>query len=225
MRLAKDKDGARTTAYWKAEGWCPTCGERVIPKVGDINIPHWAHQSRSDCDPWSEPESEWHLGWKALVPAEQQEVVMGPHRADIVTRTGRVVELQHSSLDPSQIWERERFYHTRGITWLWDARECAKNIYLREKDGGGYVTFRWVWPRKRIAKCRQPVFLDLGDDRILHLKQMHTEGMCGGWGYLITRSRFIREVLEVKDEYDTERLIVSALELFVPPDDTHLQGL
>ena len=29
--------------------------------------------------------TEWHLGWQRAVPPERREVVIAPHRADIVT--------------------------------------------------------------------------------------------------------------------------------------------
>ena len=38
---------------------CPMCGGKVIAKCGDIMSWHWAHEA-SDCDTWSEGESDWH---------------------------------------------------------------------------------------------------------------------------------------------------------------------
>ncbi|HSW93780.1 MAG TPA: competence protein CoiA family protein, partial [Gammaproteobacteria bacterium] len=67
---------------------CPNCRQTVIPKCGEINIWHWAHKNRFDCDKWSEGETEWHLKYKALFPANQVEVSIThdsrKHRADIV---------------------------------------------------------------------------------------------------------------------------------------------
>jgi hypothetical protein len=45
---------------------------------------------------------------------------MGPHRADVVTASGGVVELQHSAISPEVITEREEFYGER-MAWVFDA--------------------------------------------------------------------------------------------------------
>jgi hypothetical protein len=63
--------------------------------------------------------TEWHLGWQRAVPPERREVVMGPHRADIVTATGGVVEIQHSPIPAGVIGEREAFYGDR-MLWIFD---------------------------------------------------------------------------------------------------------
>lgn len=36
---------------------------------------HWAHKGRLPCDPWWEPETEWHRMWKDYFPSQNQEVV------------------------------------------------------------------------------------------------------------------------------------------------------
>jgi len=67
--------------------------------------------------------TEWHLGWQAAVPAERREVVMGAHRADIVTVSGGVIEIQHSAISPTVIAEREEFYGDR-MAWIFDATQA-----------------------------------------------------------------------------------------------------
>jgi hypothetical protein len=98
----------------------PPCGYGCRPKCGEVNIWHWAHHARGDCDPWSEPVTEWHLGWQAAVPPERREVVIGSHRADIVTASGGVVEIQHSPITAAVIAAREEFYGSR-MAWIFDA--------------------------------------------------------------------------------------------------------
>lgn len=48
---------------------------------------------------------------------------MGPHRADVVTASGGVVELQHSAISPEVITEREEFYGER-MAWIFDATKA-----------------------------------------------------------------------------------------------------
>ena len=45
---------------------------------------------------------------------------MGPHRADIVTASGGVVEIQHSPISVDVITEREEFYGEH-MAWIFDA--------------------------------------------------------------------------------------------------------
>lgn len=99
---------------------CPCCKAEVIAKCGTMVVQHWAHRS-SDCDPWSEPESEWHQFWKAAAaPPERREVVIGPHRADAMLESGIVVEIQRSPLSVKEIAEREAFYadNCGGMVWV-----------------------------------------------------------------------------------------------------------
>lgn len=169
---------------------CPLCKSPVRAKCGQIIAWHWAHISSIDCDTWAEADSEWHRSWQSLVPIERREVTMGNHRADIVTFNGNVVEVQHSTLSPEEIREREDFYGV-GMAWIFDAREAfaEERLDLRRKPNPDpdYRTFRWKHPRKSIRECRRPVFLDLGNDQILRIGHIYTKAPCGGWGHLFTR--------------------------------------
>jgi hypothetical protein len=149
--------GEKTEAFPGARGTCPGCGGETIAKCGALKIWHWAHVG-DDCDPWHEPESAWHLGWKNEAPSAQCEVVIGQHRADIVGKDGTVVELQHSAIPPADIAARERFYGR--MIWLFDAAPFAENVSLRIR--GSYTTFRWRWPRKTHGEITRPLFWDFG---------------------------------------------------------------
>jgi competence protein CoiA len=207
-----DTASGRAEASPGLEGTCPSCGHPCRPKCGNINVWHWAHHAGADCDPWSEPMTEWHLGWQRAVPPERREVVKGPHRADIVTASGGVVEIQHSPVSDDVIAEREEFYGYQ-MAWIFDAtkvditvepapavlantpcgcanKQCAR-IWLRpgtvcrcQHEGcagrmakrqwklSPEVRFRWKYARRSVAACRRPVFLDLGQDRVLRLPEL-----------------------------------------------------
>ena len=109
------------------QGTCPACGHPVRPRCGQVRIWHWAHHAHADCDPWSEPMTEWHLGWQRAVPPERREVVMGPHRADIVTVSGGVVEIQHSPIPADVIGERETFYGDR-MLWIFNCTRAEITV-------------------------------------------------------------------------------------------------
>lgn len=86
---------------------------------------------------------KWHTEWQAEVPAERREVTIGRHRADAVTLSGWVVEIQHSYLSLLEADRRERDYGL-GI-WIVD------------------MTGRQSAPPFATAVRRWKVFLDYGD--------------------------------------------------------------
>ena len=125
MLYATDEHQKKVTATPRSKGICPICKANVVSKCGEINIWHWAHQAKIDCDNWHEPETEWHLKWKSLFPKESVEVTRGEnnqHRADILTENGVVIELQHSSISSSEIRKREEFYGGK-MLWVIDGTE------------------------------------------------------------------------------------------------------
>ncbi len=86
---------------------------------------------------------KWHSEWQAEVPAERREVTLGRHRADVVTPSGWVVEIQHSYLSVLEADRRERHY--------------GLGIWIVDMDG------RQSPPPWTKAVRRWKVFLDYGD--------------------------------------------------------------
>ena len=161
MRLADTPDGVRE-ATKHAVGVCPSCRAPVIPKCGPIVTWHWAHEAQ-DCDPWAEPETEWHLGWKRL--ADRSEVVMRQHdqihRADIVTAAGVVVELQSQYLDVASIRAREAFYGR--MVWLYRVT-WADRLHFGTKG------FWWKHGSKAMAMTQRPLYWDFDDGTIVRVR-------------------------------------------------------
>lgn len=167
---------------------CPICEEELISKCGEIKVWHWSHKIDSSCNYWGEPESQWHIDWKEKFPKEWQEVRMMPHIADIKTKTGLVIELQNSSIFFGTIIERERFY--KNMIWILSPR-LTENIQIRPKEGN-YCTFRWKWPPQSWWEAKKPIYLDLPETNQLFLiKKIYLHTPCGGWGYLISKPKFI----------------------------------
>lgn len=162
--LYANNDDVKTKATPGKRARCPVCGDDVIAKCGAINAWHWAHASREDCDPWFGGESAWHLGWKDLVKAKWTEVVMPPHRADIVGINNTVIELQHSSISLPEMVEREIFYGKR-LAWLFDMErfvdkpDPALLFYHRPN----YTAFAWKHGHSSQAFSQCPIFWDLGN--------------------------------------------------------------
>lgn len=210
MIYAVSETGERIRAARGVVGRCGMCEVQLIPKCGRIVTHHWAHKGK-DCDPWREPETEWHRYWKSLIPESCVEVTMQKsgqkHRADIVTPKGIVIELQHSALGVEKIEEREDFYGA--VIWLFDVRAArpeplydpqwhhgkipinsgAIRLSLRPKTD--YHTFRWYHPRKSIAYTNRETYLDAGRGEVFHVKKMGKTTPCGGWGYLKPKEVFV----------------------------------
>lgn len=133
---------------------CTHCDDEVIAKCGQIVRPHWSHKADRDCDPWGEPEGEWHRGWKELVRIDQCEVTMKRteggvvlhHRADIVGDRGVVIELQHSSISSETIQAREAFYGR--MVWVFD--------------------MGWIFEKARPNLLYDGVSAKRGSDRFVH---------------------------------------------------------
>lgn len=114
MLIALDSDDKRIRASHNIIGFCPECNEQLIPRCGDLNINHWAHYPDSTCN-YGEGKTEWHMKWqeRALDLGADCEVPFihngTKHIADIVFNN-RVIELQHSNIEKSEVIRRSNFY-------------------------------------------------------------------------------------------------------------------
>lgn len=176
MFLAVNDGGRRVKPEPKHRAACPACRSGVIAKCGRVVTWHWAHESGTDCDPWSEM-TQWHLDWQEKWPESQREFVIGEHRADVCTvpqaslvstmatlSPGEplVVEFQHSYLDAGAIDEREAYYEAAAgqMIWVWDARKAAAEGRLFVHSNSRIFT--WKHFRSSMTACQFPVFLDVG---------------------------------------------------------------
>lgn len=190
---------------------CPICNSNVIPKRGDIITWHFAHQKDSDCDTWSEGETEWHKTWKDKAPKNCREVTLENHRADIfipfkdrIERTyGKVIELQNSPISIQEVKERDEFYGI--VVWIINCTKIQDHISITQKDN--YFTFRWRWYKKSFQNAMN-LHLDLGDfynqsemyrtvfperkdtKYILQVKKIYENGR--GYGHLLSHEEFCR---------------------------------
>ena len=156
------------------------------------------------------------------------------HRADIVTRRGTVIELQHSPLGVDEIGEREAFYGK--MIWLFEVQDCrpthsvngvllpdyAKQIRLRLRQSDGSHTFRWVHPRKSIAYAQSPTYLDIGSDEIFRLDWMSKETPCRGKGIIKSKGVFESWLRRQCEEAEPSQSIprqfgINLLQAVMPP--------
>ncbi|MBL7874309.1 MAG: hypothetical protein JNL53_01520 [Cyclobacteriaceae bacterium] len=109
---------------------CPCCETELIPKCGQIKVHHWAHKKGHNCDPWWEPETEWHRNWKNKFPNDWQEIIKfdtsnnEKHIADIYVPTKElVIEFQNSPINKDELESRERFY--KKMIWVVNAHDFS----------------------------------------------------------------------------------------------------
>ncbi|WP_429819346.1 hypothetical protein [Ensifer sp. B1-9] len=151
------------------------------------NVDHWRHKA-GDCDPWSEPEGAWHLGWKEQFEITSREIALidavtgERHRADVLcgggTDRATVLELQHSSISEEERDARESFYgQAHRMFWLvhihnessFLAHNFGFSLDFRSRtqvlDGKNFAVMRWCGRSKQFIekwkRARAHVFFDL----------------------------------------------------------------
>lgn len=136
---------------------CPLCRKKVVLRRGEINVVHFAHQSKCD-DNWKYDMSEWHSEWQQQFPKRNQEVVVDingeKHRADVIA-CGYVIEFQHSPITADEFDERNKFYLSNGkkVIWIFDlsdefeaSRIRCNEEWSRTDDNGG--KYSWRYPKR-----------------------------------------------------------------------------
>lgn len=114
--------------------YCPQCDEKVILKIGDVKIPHFAHGHQTTCQTlFTEGESAVHLaGKQQLYTFFQQntpyDVQLEPYvkelaqRPDLLIETAtekHPIEFQCSHIPVSLIAARTKGYHKAGMRPIW----------------------------------------------------------------------------------------------------------
>lgn len=156
---------------------CPICKQPVFARCGEIRLPHWAHKSVIDCDPWKENETQWHRDWKDLFDDMQEQVHENGgvrHLADVKTPDGTIVEFRHGVINDEGKRTRAAFFGRR-MLWVVD---CVNrpNALARFRDNRhtllrehipGYEVFSTEEPGKCFPRswvnCNRFVIFDFGE--------------------------------------------------------------
>jgi hypothetical protein len=195
----------------RLKGNCKRCGSIMIAKCGQHKLWHWAHKSRVHCDPWWEPETEWHRAWKNLFPKDWQEVIhFDPvtnekHIADVKTSHGQVIEFQHSPMKPEELRSREEFY--KNMVWVIDG--CRGELdaatfhvglgsRVDQPDRPTVFPFHWYGRSKLFEDWQAaatPVFIDFGRPIVWRLVLYNPETQQGVVGP-IQREALVNDLTE-----------------------------
>lgn len=124
---------------------CPECAEPVVVRQRPGARLHFMHvRLSSTCAGGGGGPGDWHRDWQELAPVARREFhdpVTG-RRADLVTRTGAVVEVQHSALDPAVALARTADHHAstgKPVTWILDGTRFA---FRRRAGSTGPVVYK-----------------------------------------------------------------------------------
>lgn len=147
--------GRKELREWrqKQSFYCPQCKSPVQLKVGDIVVPHFAHQRNTTCiDSFSEGESQQHLNGKRLLyqllKERGQEVELEPllnkisQRPDLLVKVGKKkfpIEFQCSTIPISDLEERTGGYRRAGMEPIWILHTPAK--FANTPEGVGIFQF------------------------------------------------------------------------------------
>ena len=134
------------------EYFCPCCHSKLVLKLGDERIHHFAHIKESFCkDSWHYDMSLWHYNWQNKFPIDCQEIIKSyngeTHRADVLIEKEKIVfEFQHSNLSPEEFESRNKFYNNLGykVLWIFDVEEAYSNDQIENYRGN-----LWSWKRPR----------------------------------------------------------------------------
>ncbi len=198
-------DGVKRQPIAKGERTTCACGAELSSVMPVENVRHWRHKN-GDCDPWSEPEGPWHLGWKERFDLGCREIGLTDyatgdrHRADILCGAGTlratVLELQHSNISEEDRGKREAFYKQQHrMFWLvhihgennFNNYSFGFSLDLKsrtyELEGHTYAVMRWMGRSKQfIEKWKRAtahVFFDY-QGFIFHLASDEVSKRLGG---------------------------------------------
>lgn len=192
MITARDINGKAIYATRDANGvspkaFCPCCRKRMRARVGDVRIPHWAHESGERCDEWWEEESEWRNDWMQLLSGSDKVDVENVlekgnvrHFYDARFAGRQIAIFRRKRLSPEMLAAREQFFgdmfwfvegtvseYERFSDHLADKKIVevpnAKRSYMCRARLLGSVPFYGRW-----SECARPVLFDFasasGDD-------------------------------------------------------------
>ena len=200
-------DGEKVEPIPNTHAECPSCGEKVFSKCGEIKAWHWTHFKKKDCDSWHEPETNWHRNWKLTFGKEVSEIKIVKvdrwHRADVLTKEKVVIELQNSPIQKNIIREREEFYGERMI-WIINGIKFKDKFYIKDGDNefgwwglkhnnckhlDGMKMFKWEYPRRSWEDTQRHIFIDFHDESLFWV----CEGMgtSYGEGKYVSKQEFI----------------------------------
>ena len=159
---------------------CPRCLQPVYARCGEKRISHWAHRSVIDCDPWSEPETQWHRDWKNLFGDMQEQLYDKngiKHLVDVKLPDETIIEFRRGGINETGKNTRAAVFGKQ-LLWVVDCAHRPRAVERFERTEfaryqehiPGHNVFStyspdWCFP-KSWANCNRFVFFDFGDSDV-----------------------------------------------------------
>lgn len=112
--------------------YCPACNDKVIIKAGKVMIPHFAHQTKINCNLLQAGEGDYHYKGKLLLyewlKKQQLDVSLEYYLSDIKQRPDILlkinnkviaIEFQCAKIETNLIYERNQGYKKVNIIPIW----------------------------------------------------------------------------------------------------------
>lgn len=161
--LTASCDGLRIEAAGAAKGLayaCPSCGQAVTLRQGQIKVAHFAHKPPTDCS-WARGETADHLNAKialrdafrrrGYIADYEVEVlsVRGDRRADVMVLSPDrqhqwAIEIQHTSILFPEIAARTQAYIDVQVSVLWVGILSAQMKKTAEARAGSIVIRKYT---------------------------------------------------------------------------------
>lgn len=217
----------------KAIAFCTMCEEKVIAKCGKIYVWHWSHIHKKDCDEWFESESVWHLLWKKTFGKSRSEITIlkgeKKHRADVLTESGIVIELQNSPISRETIIEREEFYGEK-MLWILNGQPFKQSYEFVFEKMNPYALsnnskikkeairknirveiplIKWFSPKRNWQVAQRNIFIDFGEDNLFWVEEgMGTKRTIGVY---IEKKAFLKKYGGDYQYYSKEKINLNLL--------------
>ena len=130
------------------KSFCPECGQLLIPKMGKLNIWHWAHKvnRNSKC---KVVETEWHLLMKNVYKSFKDWEIEVPY----FTR-GKIFRIDAMN---KKLNEAREFIHSLSDTYV------IKHYYLKQSG----LNINWIWDGESFLKKGSYIKQDKNKNLIL----------------------------------------------------------
>jgi len=154
--VGEDGKIVRIQDYVEGKVYCLQSHHDMVAARGHINKHHFRHLRASDVGP--KQLCDWHLEWQSHFKLKEVPFHNPDRRADIVEGQF-VVEIQHSSISPEEVSQRNQDYakHGKQVVWIVDGTDMAVTV----KNDDHILTFDNAWKFESF-KSMEFVFIDVG---------------------------------------------------------------
>lgn len=159
---------------------CQLCGNKMIPKKGNIKRWHYAHTMDVGCDVWYRNKGEWHIEMQEKFDEDCREVVVTTedgekHIADVCIEKpcGQklVIEFQNSPMTAEEFKERTNFWKNKvgaDIIWVFNFKqdkpqkknrfqEIPSGYILKKNAKDYYNYYRWRNPSIPFSQFKRKI--------------------------------------------------------------------